>query len=58
MRAHLECAECKKSDELYEDSHGTFCRRCGPSVPVNRMRTIWARFPEDDLPRAAGEGEV
>lgn len=30
----MECVKCKQSDELYTDKHGTFCRRCGPSVPV------------------------
>ena len=30
----LVCANCKSNDELYSDSHGTFCRRCGPSYPL------------------------
>ncbi|OWZ90386.1 hypothetical protein B9J07_27760 [Sinorhizobium sp. LM21] len=30
------CSGCKKDDRLYEDSHGVFCERCGPSVPITR----------------------
>ncbi len=30
----VQCVNCKSSDQLYKDVHGTFCSRCGPSYPV------------------------
>jgi hypothetical protein len=35
LRNTHHCRECKRGDELYFDSHGIFCHRCGPSVPVD-----------------------
>jgi hypothetical protein len=37
------CRGCEKSDRLYEDSHGVFCGRCGPSVGVKNsaFKIIW-----------------
>lgn len=36
----IVCSGCSKDDSLYEDNHGTFCSRCGPSVPM-RASIFW-----------------
>lgn len=37
----IVCRGCSKDDELYEDSHGVFCHRCGPSVPMGQTKVYW-----------------
>ena len=34
MSLDVICRGCKRNDSLYTDSHGTFCSRCGPGVPM------------------------
>lgn len=45
--AHLQCVSCHRSDRLYEDAHGVFCSRCGPSYPV-RPRAARTALEEQD----------
>lgn len=41
------CAGCDQSDRLYTCNHGTFCSRCGPSVPMKPLIKWYAGMTVD-----------